>query len=241
MSDTIPAREECFTFGQLLWYFMDSKHRVHDHIQRQYDEVRRFFEAIQSWGGVDLGDERDEPGRSLKTMKQFQCEVAKLARVPFSVVEALPLTAFVKTTDLAEQPTPPLKERATTNTVGQEAEKQRTSTTPLADGSDADASAELLGVAATLGLKGIELQVVQRIVAGRGSVPIVDLATLCKWENQDDNWNSTRKRLNNKLRSKGWELYRHDNQAKVKRLAQPKSTTAKKTTAPKSSKAGGRK
>lgn len=124
MSDTNPVGEDCWTFGELLWYFTLAGRRgytVHDHIQTERPEVRRFFVEIQIIKGVDLGDERDEPGRSLKTMRQLRAEVTKLSGRPFSVVEALPLTAFWIKPDHSEQPAPPLVEGETpaTNAAGQ--------------------------------------------------------------------------------------------------------------------------
>ena len=101
--------------------------------------------------------------------------------------------------------------------------------------------AELLAAAEGLGVKGKELLVIKRIVHGQGSVTIADLGSACCWPNPDGNWNSMRRRLNKKLGPKCWELFRQDNEAKARKLAQPKRNQAKKSTAPKTDQARGRK
>jgi hypothetical protein len=97
---------------------------------------------------------------------------------------------------------------------------------------------DLLAAARGLNIKGKELLVIEQIIKGQGSVALTDLSVVCSWKNPDDNWNSMRNRLNKKLGPKCWQLYRHDNEAKAKKLAQPKRPQAKKTTTPNS---GGRK
>ncbi len=71
----------------------------------------------------------------------------------------------------------------------------------------------LRGLIETLRLRGNEKTIVLAICDSHGAIPLADLAVRCEWQNQDDNWNSARKRLNQKFKSEKWRFERHDNKA----------------------------
>jgi hypothetical protein len=79
-------------------------------------------------------------------------------------------------------------------------------------------TAALRAMVGTLGLKGKEAVVVVAICDGNGRVPIQDLALKCSWDNPVDNWNSTRKRLNEKFKGRGWRFSTRDNHAVAEQL-----------------------
>jgi hypothetical protein len=67
-------------------------------------------------------------------------------------------------------------------------------------------------------LRGVERRVVELVINGNGTCRINVIASdgAVGWENPGDNFNSTKSRLNPKLKKIGYTLYRHDNEARLK-------------------------
>jgi hypothetical protein len=86
---------------------------------------------------------------------------------------------------------------------------------------------KLLASAQKLQVKGKELDAVQKVCDGGGSVSRADLALKLNWEPlYDDKWGSLRSRLNLKFRPQGWHFYRLKNKVCVKVVA-PQATARK--------------
>ncbi len=66
-------------------------------------------------------------------------------------------------------------------------------------------------------LKGNMAAVVSDIIGAGGSIGIPALELKFEWDTKD-NWNSTKKRVNDKLRPLGWEIYQFDNKACARRI-----------------------
>jgi hypothetical protein len=83
-----------------------------------------------------------------------------------------------------------------------------------------DAFRELRQIAANE-LKGIERRIVELVCDGNGSCPLRDLAmdSGIAWEVPYDNaFNSAKQRINDKLKKRRWQIYRHDSNAKARNL-----------------------
>lgn len=78
--------------------------------------------------------------------------------------------------------------------------------------------AALHALVASLRLKGREAETVLAICDGSGSAAIADLAVRFEWDNPQDNWNSTRKRLNQKFKGRGWRFATVDNSATAEQV-----------------------
>jgi len=70
----------------------------------------------------------------------------------------------------------------------------------------------------TLRLKGNEADTVLAICDANGAVPIANLAFQFTWDSPADNWNSTRKRLNDKVAKHGWRFSTSDGSATVEQI-----------------------
>jgi hypothetical protein len=69
-------------------------------------------------------------------------------------------------------------------------------------------------------LKGIERAVIESLCALSGEMPIADLAVKSgvNWRDTGEGFKSAQRRLNRKLKSQHWELFRQNNMAKLKMI-----------------------
>jgi hypothetical protein len=120
-----------------------------------------------------------------------------------------------------EVPAPPGRQRDFgTETVTTETNAPADVIPPPKSGQSAPPTAfeSLLALVKTLRLKGNEADAVTAICDGNGSVPIKNLAVRFEWSNPTDNWNSLRKRLNQKFKRSEWRFSTVDNHATAERL-----------------------
>ncbi len=88
----------------------------------------------------------------------------------------------------------------------------------------ADPFSELRSLGERLRLKGKEAAAVLALCDGNGSVALSDLGVRFEWDFPAGNWNSLRKRLNDKMRKHGWYFETLNNNA----LARRSSATGRK-------------
>jgi len=110
------------------------------------------------------------------------------------------------------------------NEVGGSSEGAEDSTEGESGGNDGESEladyAELTTWAAK-NLKGKQRQVVEELAGNKGKLSLADLALKVDWGTPyTDSFNSIKKVLNEKLKKEGWQLHRHDSEARLARIGQ---------------------